>query len=252
MIIVNAEVTQLIELGESIFLLKAHCPEIAREASPGQFCNIKVSDSNFPLLRRPFSICEADGDSISFMFNVLGEGTKILSHKKAGEPLDILGPLGNGFNVNGDYESAIFVAGGLGAAPFPFLTKAMPEDKKLFTFVGGRSSADVITYQMKNVIISTDDGSKGFKGNVVQLLEANKSLLDESRIKVFACGPTPMLRAVKDFCMKYSYNCEVSTECAMACGFGICQGCPIQALDKDGYYLVCKDGPVFDIRKVVI
>ncbi|MCU7523041.1 MAG: dihydroorotate dehydrogenase electron transfer subunit [Ignavibacteria bacterium] len=252
MIIANAEVLQLIELGNAVFLLKVHCPEIASEAQPGQFCNVKVSDSNFPLLRRPFSICDVDGDSLSFMFNVPGEGTKTLSHKKVGEVLDILGPLGNGFKISDDYECAVFVAGGLGSAPFPFLTKAMPEEKKIYSFVGGRSSGDVITYGMKNTIISTDDGSKGFKGNVVELLEANKAILDGAKIKVFACGPTPMLRAVKDFCMKYGYNCEVSTECAMACGFGICQGCPIQALDKDGYYLVCKDGPVFDIRKVVI
>lgn len=252
MIIANAEVLQLIELGNSIFLIKVHCPEIAREAAPGQFCNIKVSDSGFPLLRRPFSICDIEGGDLTFMFNMIGEGTKTLAHKKIGEKLDILGPLGNGFIVDDAYEAAIFVAGGLGAAPFPFLTKALPEDKKLFTFVGGRSSGEVITYGMKNVIISTDDGSKGLKGNVVELLEANKALLDESSIKVFACGPTPMLRAVKDFCIKYGYQCEVSTECAMACGFGICQGCPIEALDKEGYYLVCKDGPVFDIRKVVI
>lgn len=252
MIIANAEVSQLIELGSSIFLLKVHCPEIAREAHPGQFCNIKVSVSNFPLLRRPFSICDVEGESLSFMFNVLGEGTNILAHKKSGESLDILGPLGNGFKIEDDYENAVFVAGGLGSAPFAFLTKKMPENKKLYTFVGARTSGEVMTYGMKNVLISTDDGSKGFKGNVVELLEANKTLLDEAKIKVFACGPTPMLRAVKDFCMKYGYNCEVSTEGAMACGFGICQGCPVEALDKDGYYLVCKDGPVFDIRKVVI
>ncbi|HEX2867607.1 MAG TPA: dihydroorotate dehydrogenase electron transfer subunit [Ignavibacteriales bacterium] len=252
MIIVNAEVTQLIELGSSIFLIKVRCPEIAREASPGQFCNIRVSESNFPLLRRPFSICDVDGDYLYFMFNVLGEGTTILSHKKIGETLDILGPLGQGFNFEGDYEAAVFVAGGLGAAPFPFLTRMLPQTKKLFTFVGGRSSSDVITYGMKNEIISTDDGSKGFKGNVVELLEANRKILEESKIKVFACGPTPMLRAVKEFCMKYSYNCEISVESAMACGFGICQGCPIEALDKEGYYLVCKDGPVFDIKKVAL
>jgi len=252
LIIVNAEVSQLIELENSIFLLKVHAPEIAREAAPGQFCNIKVSDSNFPLLRRPFSICDVDGSHVFFMFNVLGEGTKSLAHKKIGEALDILGPLGHGFNLQDDYERAVFVAGGLGAAPFAFLTRQIPQDRKIYTFVGGRSSCDVVTYGMKNVIVSTDDGSKGFKGNVVALLENNRALLEEEKIKIFACGPTPMLRALKEFCLKNNYNCEVSTECAMACGFGICQGCPIEALDKDGYYLVCKDGPVFDIKKVAI
>ncbi|MCU7495582.1 MAG: dihydroorotate dehydrogenase electron transfer subunit [Ignavibacteria bacterium] len=252
MIIVNAEVSEIVELGNSIFLIKVHAPKIARESTPGQFCNIKVSESNFPLLRRPFSICEVKGDFVSFMFNVLGEGTRNLAHKKVGDALDILGPLGNGFKFDDDYETAVFVAGGLGAAPFPFLTGKIPEGRKLLSFIGGRSEKDLITYGMKNTLLSTDDGTKGFKGNVVELLEAKKELLDESKIKVFACGPTPMLRAVKEFCLKYGYNCEVSTECAMACGFGICQGCPIQAEDKEGYYLVCKDGPVFNINKVVL
>lgn len=252
MLIANTVVAQIFELGNSIFLIKLHAPQIAKEASPGQFCNVKVSESNFPLLRRPFSICDVEGEYIYFMFNVLGEGTKILAKKKAGDELDVLGPLGNGFNAEGDYESAILVAGGLGAAPMPFLTKAIPENKTIHTFVGGRSSNDVITYGTKNVLISTDDGSKGFKGNVVQLLNSNKAMLDKAKVKVFACGPTPMLRALKDYCTENQYDCEVSTECAMACGFGICQGCPIQAQDKEGYYLVCKDGPVFDIKKVVI
>ncbi|MGE5402238.1 MAG: dihydroorotate dehydrogenase electron transfer subunit [Ignavibacteriales bacterium] len=252
MIIKNVEVSQIFELENSIYIIKALAPEISREASAGQFCNIKVTTSTFPLLRRPFSICEVDGDYISFMFNVLGEGTKMLAHKKIGETLDVLGPLGNGFTTEGDYDTAVIVAGGLGSAPFPFLTKSFPAGKDIFSFVGGRSAKDVITYGMKNVLISTDDGSLGFKGNVIQLLEKNKEILSSSRIKMFACGPTPMLRALKEFCIANNYDCEVSTESAMACGFGICQGCPIQAVDKEGYYLVCKDGPVFNINKVVL
>lgn len=252
MLITNAKVAQIIELENSIFLIKVHSPEIALNAKPGQFCNIKVSGSTFPLLRRPFSICDVDGEHLYFMFNVLGEGTKILAHKKIGEDLDILGPLGNGFNVDGNYESAVLVAGGLGVAPFPFLQKLLPGDKKVFSFIGGRTSSDVITYGQNNYLISTDDGSKGFKGNVVQLLNENLRIFSDQQIKLFGCGPTPMLRALKDFAISNNLDCEVSTECAMACGYGICQGCPIEALDKEGYYLVCKDGPVFDVRRVVI
>ncbi|MDP4172982.1 MAG: dihydroorotate dehydrogenase electron transfer subunit [Bacteroidota bacterium] len=250
--ITNSKVAQIIELENSINLIKVHCPEIALSAAPGQFCNIKVSESTFPLLRRPFSICDVDGEFIYFMFNLVGEGTKLLAHKKIGEELDILGPLGNGFNYNDDYEAAVFVGGGLGVAPFPFLLQRIPSDKKIFSFIGGRSAKDVITYGQKNYLISTDDGSKGFKGNVIELLNENLKLIASSNIKIFGCGPTPMLRALKDFAIQNNLNCEVSTECAMACGFGICQGCPIQAADKEGYYLVCKDGPVFDVKKVVI
>jgi len=105
---------------------------------------------------------------------------------------------------------------------------------------------------MKNILVSTDDGSLGFKGNVIQLLDEKINLLLTDKIKVFSCGPNAMLHALKEFCIKHNIDCEVSTESAMACGFGICQGCPIEATDKDGYYLVCKDGPVFDIGKIVI
>ncbi len=253
MLIENAPVIQTYELENSVFIIKIHSPEIARQTKPGQFCNIKVSNSTYPLLRRPFSICEVDGDTVSFMFTVYGEGTKLLAHKKIGETLDVLGPLGNGFNLSDDYETAVIVAGGIGAAPFALVTKEFAPDKKVFSFIGARSAKDVITYGMKNVLVATDDGSKGFHGNVIQLMENNLHLFKDSKVKVFGCGPTPMLRALKEFCIKYNLNCEVSTESAMACGFGICQGCPIQsAKETDKYFLICKDGPVFNIDEVII
>ncbi len=252
MVIANAILVQTYELEDSIRLIKIKCPQIAESCCPGQFCNIKVSNSTFPLLRRPFSICDVDGENILFMFNIHGEGTKLLSYKKIGETIDILGPLGNGFNTDGDYDTAVVVAGGIGAAPFPFLTAQIPSGKMVYSFVGGRTNKEVITYGMKNVLVSTDDGSVGFKGNVVQLLEENIKLFAGRKIKIFACGPNAMLRTLKEFSLKNNFDCEASTECAMACGFGICQGCPIEAADKDGYYLVCKDGPVFDVKKVKI
>jgi dihydroorotate dehydrogenase electron transfer subunit len=187
------------------------------------------------------------------MFNILGEGTRILSHKHSGDLVDILGPLGNGFNLDGDYKTAIIVAGGLGAAPFPYLTREIKRKKSLLSFVGGRTKQDVISYGFENLILSSDDGSIGYKGNVVQSLENNIDKIDIASSKVFACGPNAMLRVLKDFCLKNNLDCEVSTECAMACGFGICQGCPIESTsDPDKYLLVCKDGPVFNIKDVVI
>lgn len=106
---------------------------------------------------------------------------------------------------------------------------------------------------MKNITIATDDGSLGFKGNVVELLNENIEVLNKSKIKIFACGPNAMLRALKDFCIKNNVECEASTECAMACGFGICQGCPIESTkNSEKYLLVCKDGPVFNVRDVII
>jgi dihydroorotate dehydrogenase electron transfer subunit len=253
LLIVKSAIVDPKQVHENIYIQKIHSPEIARRIKPGQFLNIRVSETTFPLLRRPFSICDVEDENIFLMFNIFGEGTKILAHKQAGDLVNILGPLGNGFNINGKYETAIIVAGGLGAAPFPFLTRKIKDRKKILTFVGGRTKNDVITYGLKNYIISSDDGSVGFKGNVVQSLGNNLDKFDIQTSKVFACGPNAMLRALKDFCLTNNLECEVSTECAMACGFGICQGCPIESTEQsETYLLVCKDGPVFNIKDVVI
>lgn len=253
MFILNSPVVETKQVHENIFVQKIHSPEIARLIKPGQFLNIRVSETTFPFLRRPFSICDVDDENIFLMFNILGEGTKILAKKHPGDLVDILGPLGNGFNIGGDYKIAIIVAGGLGAAPFPFVTREIKNKKNILSFVGGRTKQDVITFGLENCILSSDDGSIGYSGNVVQSLENNLDKIDIASSKVFACGPNAMLRVLKDFCLKHNLDCEVSTECAMACGFGICQGCPIESTSNLGkYLLVCKDGPVFNVKDVII
>jgi dihydroorotate dehydrogenase electron transfer subunit len=251
--ITNAPLAETIALENQIFLVKIYSPEIAAVIRPGQFLNIRVSETYFPLLRRPFSVCDVEGDHFYLMFNVYGEGTKILAHKHTGEMIDIMGPLGNGFNLEGNYETAIIVAGGLGVAPFPYVTRKIAGYKKIITFIGGKSHSYLIKYGMVNIHLSTDDGSVGFKGTVVQLLRSELEKTEKERIKIFGCGPNAMLSALKEFCISNNINCEVSTECAMACGFGICQGCPIESTrQKDKFLLVCKDGPVFNIKDVII
>jgi len=251
--ITHSPVEEIIEINPQIYLLKVFSPEISSIIKPGQFINIRVSDRIYPLLRRPFSVCDVEGDHLYLMFNIMGEGTSILAHKPIGSDLDILGPLGNGFNLEGEYETAIIVAGGLGAAPFPFVTRKLKGKKEIFSFIGGRTKYDIITHNLMNVKEASDDGSRGYKGNVVNLLENNLNKIKSGKTKIFACGPTAMLKALKEFCIKNEFDCEVSTECAMACGFGICQGCPIESTEKqDRYLLVCKDGPVFNIKDVVI
>ncbi|MBS4035607.1 MAG: dihydroorotate dehydrogenase electron transfer subunit [Ignavibacterium sp.] len=251
--IVKSPLIETTEVQENIFIQKVHSPEIAAEAKPGNFLNIRVSETIYPLLRRPFSICDVDGEYIFLMYNVTGEGTGLLAHKKPGSLIDILGPLGNGYNFESDYDTAVIVAGGLGAAPFPFLTRKLANNKNILSLVGGRNKRDVITYNLENVLTASDDGSEGMKGNVVDLFKANMKELNKKKIKVFACGPTPMLRALKNVCIDNNINCEVSTECAMACGFGICQGCPIESShNQDTYLLVCKDGPVFNVKDVLL
>jgi dihydroorotate dehydrogenase electron transfer subunit len=245
----KSKVESLQQIGERTFLLKVFSQKIARIVKPGQFCNIKVSENDFPLLRRPFSVCDVEDDSIFFLFDIHGEGTKILTRKKHGEDLDILGPLGNGFVIDGDYEIAVIVAGGLGAAPFPLLTKRL-NGKNVASLVGAKNSDLIVTERLQNTFISTDDGSLGYKGNVIELL---KKYLDEENLKsfrIFSCGPNAMLKALQKYSIANNFDCQLSIECAMACGFGICQGCPIETNDGEGYKLVCKDGPVFNAAEI--
>jgi len=251
--IIKAPVDSVTKLENNILLLRIFVPEIAKTIYPGQFINIRVSDSTNPLLRRPFSVCDVEGDYIYILFNIYGEGTKLLANKKPGDMIDLLGPLGHGFNLTNDHDTVVIAAGGIGSAPFPFMTRIIGDSKEIITFLGGRSKHDLITYGLKNILISTDDGSMGSKGNVVELIKDNINLLKGKNIKIFACGPNTMLSALKVFCLENNFNCEVSTECSMACGFGICQGCPVEAVNRpEQYYLVCKDGPVFNIRDIII
>ncbi len=238
-------------LSNNNYIIKVKSPLIAKEIKPGQFCNIKVSDSNFPLLRRPFSICDVEGDNLIFIFDVHGEGTKILSSKKNGDKLDILGPLGNGFNLNGNYEIAIIVGGGIGTAPFPYLIKNLSPEIEVISFIGGRTKEHLIKYKLKNALIATDDGSEGFKGNVVDLFINELINIKNRKLRIFGCGPTPMLRSLQRVAIENKLDCQLSVECEMACGFGICQGCPIEKSNGDGYYLVCKDGPVFNAETII-
>lgn len=248
----DTPVKSVSKLNGNIYLLEVHAPELAVISNPGEFYNIKVSQTDYPLLRRPFSICDVEGGSLYFMFNVVGEGTGLLSNKKEGDTINLLGPLGKGFNIEGDYETAVIAAGGLGAAPFPLLIKKLG-NLKILSFIGGRNSEDIVRYGFENINVATDDGSEGFHGNVVELLEENLEKLRGQKIKIFSCGPNPMLRALKDFSLEHSFDCEISMECAMACGFGICQGCPIESVhDSSAYKLVCKDGPVFNVNDVII
>lgn len=253
MVISQVKVTEKMNLGHNIVLLKLFSPEIAAKINPGEFLNIKVSDISFPLLRRPFSICDVADDSIYIMFHIAGEGTKLIASKEIGDTLDLIGPLGQGFNFDSDdYETAVFIAGGIGAAPFPYLKKKL-KGKRIRSFIGGRSKESIIEYGFENIQIATDDGSRGFHGNVVQLLKNEYPNIQNEKIKLFACGPTPMLKAIQEFALEQNINCEISTECAMACGFGICQGCPIESTKNENQYsLVCKDGPVFNAKEVVL
>ena len=246
------EVVSREEVAEGIYRLKMRSPEIAQRSAPGQFVNIRCGEGCLPLLRRPFSISRISGDSIELIFNVIGHGTRMMSSKRPGDTLDILGPLGTPFGTTGDFQKAILVGGGLGVAPFPFLTKVLFDaNKEILTLIGARSSRQVTEQYLKNVRVATDDGSMGLRGTVIDLLKAELQGAAPERLKVFGCGPTPMLKALSALAASEGFDCELSLEGEMACGMGICQGCPVERTDgKKKYALVCTDGPTFNSKEV--
>ncbi|MCZ6775903.1 MAG: dihydroorotate dehydrogenase electron transfer subunit [Ignavibacteria bacterium] len=243
------------QVADNVFVLTFSSEEISESIQPGQFINIKVNEGTEPLLRRPFSVYRTDRKQVQIIFNVIGKGTAALRKKNKDDWLDVLGPLGVPFGFdNDDYKTAILIGGGLGVAPLPILTKSLKKiGKGVVTFLGSRSSNHMAENHLENLNVATDDGSKGFHGTVVDLAKERLSVDMFARPKIFACGPTPMLRAVASMSNERDIPCEASLEGPMACGFGICQGCPVELIGSGKKYaLVCKDGPVFDIRTIRI
>jgi len=248
-------VTGLRQAGDGIHVLAFTSRVIGESIRPGQFLNIRVDDGIDPLLRRPFSAYRVASSSIEIIFNVVGRGTGALRQKRPGDTLDVLGPLGVPFGYDSpDYDTAVLIGGGLGVAPLPILTaRAHAAGKSVLTFLGGRSAGFVVGEYLENLHVATDDGSKGYHGTVVDLARTTLAARPPGRPKIFACGPTPMLKAVAEFALAESIPCEVSLEGPMGCGIGICQGCPVElAGEEKRYALMCKDGPVFDSRAIIL
>ena len=247
-----APVDRLTSLGSGLFTLTLHAPRIAAVVKPGQFLNIKVSELGVPFLRRPFSVYHREGPSVTILFGVIGTGTSLLSHVKPGDRLDILGPLGVPFTTDDEYDTAILVGGGLGVAPLPLLTEFVrSRGKAIQTFLGARTSGQIVGEHLVNLHIATDDGTSGYRGTIVECLRQYLMAAEPARRKIFACGPTAMIKSLMGVTGEFAVAAEVSLESVMACGIGICQGCPVERTGgPKKYALICKDGTVFDITSI--
>ncbi len=255
----KATITSTRNLGGGVSLITFTCPDIARSALPGNFVNIKINASNQPLLRRPFSIHNIEGDSVEIMAKNIGSGTALLCSTPAGNGIEVIGPLGNAFNLETpSFSTAILVSGGIGTAPMMLLEKHLKaEGKEVVHLIGGRSMEDIHTRGLSNCRLATEDGSEGFKGNVIQLLGSRiDEIMQQGPVKVFACGPNPMLHALAGFCGERDIPCEVSLETVMGCGIGICYGCLVELKNESGEgtstILLCQDGPVVDASRLII
>lgn len=246
-----------------IYLMRLHCPPMAKIIAPGQFINIKVNNELIPLLRKPFSVCRRDADEgwIEILWKIVGKGTEIMARYEVGEKVNVLGPLGHGFHIPSNMQVALLVGGGLGVAPLPFLCEEVLRlGKTALVFLGAKSVNELSLkglFQKMGVetFIATEDGSEGKCGLVTDIIIEYLKQADHLNQKhFFSCGPTGLLNYMIKITEEYNIEGQISIETMMACGFGICMGCPLRVRGEHAgvelYKFACLDGPVFDAREV--
>jgi dihydroorotate dehydrogenase electron transfer subunit len=244
---------------DSYFRLILSAPQIAPLVQPGQFAHVRVTPLKDALLRRPFSIFQVAGDTFSILYKTVGKGTDALSRMRAGEEVSVIAPLGHGFTVpKAGGETPLLVAGGYGMAAMYLLAQRSPQ--KGIVFVGGRKRVDILCEPEFaalgwDVRVTTEDGSLGEKGLVTQplLAEIGNRKSEIGNRKLFACGPTGMLKAVGKIAEDFNVPAELSMDEHMCCGVGVCLTCVIPVKTGDGweYQRTCTEGPVFDARQVL-
>jgi dihydroorotate dehydrogenase electron transfer subunit len=249
-------------------VLSLAAPEIAASARPGQFVMIKTSGGQDPLLRRPFSIFEILRDAsgrpsgVSIFNKRIGAGTTLLSRVEAGTRLPLLGPLGRPFEPVDPPAEAWMIAGGVGLAPFVTLAAALSARKTRATlYYGARRAEELYCVELfeamgVSIVLATEDGSRGVRGRITVPLEAAlKERPLGNPVKLYVCGPTPMMRACAQLAGDHGRACDVSLEQVMGCGLGGCYSCVVLARGAGGgtphHTRTCIDGPVFDAQRVV-
>lgn len=253
------------EVSPGYFRMRTTAPPAILDAAAGQFVMVKVSRAIDPLLRRPFGIYDmgtfftpyTDSGQQTFveiLYKFVGRGTGMLADLHQGDHLDIIAPLGKGFDLGDEGEEKILIGGGVGLAPLYLLAKELVKCHKVRLFAGGRSKDDVLCiteFERLGVetYVATDDGTLGDRGLVTQVMMKHLASGGVTK-RLFACGPFPMLRAVAGIAEEMQVNCQVSLEAFMACGMGACLGCVVKganhSTETPDYRCVCKDGPVFD------
>ena len=239
------------QMAPEIYSLWIKTDKIAQYAKAGQFISIYCDDGS-RLLPRPISICEIDKEdsALHLVYRIAGKGTAEFSEKQTGDHLSVMGPLGNGFPLKG--KKAFLIGGGIGIPPMLELAKQLNCEKQIV--LGYRNCDMFLLDEFKKqgeVYIATEDGSVGTKGNVLDAIRENA--LDAEVI--YACGPTPMLRALKNYAAENNIECWISMEEKMDCGIGACLACVCKSKEVDGHTnvhnkRVCKEGPVFLAEEV--
>jgi dihydroorotate dehydrogenase electron transfer subunit len=268
----KAKVKGIRNVGAQNFLLTLSTPEQARLVRPGQFVMLKCVedvDEN-PLLRRPFTIFNIHRHSrsrkpagLELLVKDVGIGTHKLAQVRPGQMLDCLGPQGRGFQISSEMrnrlEIACLVAGGVGIAPFYLLAQdLLAHHVKPVLFYGGANVDDLVLRDYferlgTEIVYSTEDGSLGERGLITQPVAQFLKMHARKNVRVYACGPWGMMRAVHALSVEHNLQCEVSLEARMGCSLGACLGCVVRSRDHQGeeqYLRVCQDGPVMNSRLI--
>ena len=250
----NAKLVKCSKLSDGIFEMYIET-KAASYAKPGQFVMVYPKDSA-TILPRPISICEVCGDTLRLVYRVQGKGTGEFSLYKEGETVKVLGPLGNGFPVEkAKGKKAVLIGGGIGVPPILELAKALKGEDA--TILAGYRNSDLFLDEdfkkQAPLEIATEDGSVGTKGNVMDVIRIKNLKCDV----IYACGPMPMLRAIKKYAEENGVTAYISLEERMACGVGACLGCVSKTTHKDSHShvnnaRVCTEGPVFEASEVDI
>jgi dihydroorotate dehydrogenase electron transfer subunit len=251
------------------FLMTIALPPSFPIPAPGQFVMVHEAKRREPLLARPLSVygfqMQSDHAVLELLYRLTGRGTRLFSRMKPGDEVDLIGPLGRGFTVSNGIDRVLLIAGGVGMAPLTFLLQDRffkPETekgRKPIFYLGARSAKLLVNLERLNgscdLRLCTDDGSLGYHGPVTDLLKSDIERYDPGETALFACGPTPMIRSLGRLLKDHPIPCQVSIEERMACGVGACLGCAVAIRGQGGkeeYVRVCKEGPVFDLREILL
>ncbi len=253
--VLDCEIVSHQEVSPDHHRMVLRAPAIAKDAQAGQFCMLQVQPGYYPFLRRPMSIERIFNDSLSILYKVEGEGTRLLAALSSGQSLNIQGPLGKPFPIDTSYTRHVLVAGGIGIAPFPGLADAiLAKTNCTPEVIIAARTADMLLCERDfrqmgcAVHLATDDGSAGEKAFASEVLHR---LAPGPGSVVYACGPMPMMKATHYICESLGVPCMASLEAFMACGDGVCMGCVVEAnveVEAERMVRVCHEGPVFDTR----
>lgn len=238
-------------------ILRLGAPDVGPVVRPGQFLHLQIPQLGDRILRRPFSIYKADADGVSILYKPVGRGTESMTPLAAGTPVDIIGPLGNGYPEMTPGNIPVLVAGGYGNAALYLKAKELPV--KGIAFFGGRTAQDILCVDEFRelgweVRPTTDDGSLGIKGLVTDAFDPwLKEQANATVLELFVCGPNPMLKAMGDRAIENNFTAWLSLDKNMACGVGACLTCVIKRKTADGWEWArcCKDGPIFESREII-